>query len=283
DGQVKRMIARANPDVNKFWMCDEGRLNTKFVRAENRLTSPRGTARELAAAAQAVVAKHGEGSVGGIVSAWITVEEMFLSRQLMAALKAPYPGLLTLTRGERQTFPGGFTIENDRTPNRAGGAIFFGRESSEAGLEGVIAGISSGKLKGLIVLNGIPDFAFPPALVAAASKLEFLAVIDIQSSPLSEAAHVVLPGAAWAEKDGTFVNIDRRAQRIRRAVAPPGSASSEIEPLQNALVDLGVRQRVVSAEGVFREVVKEVKDFAGLDYGRIGLQGAPLAPAGAAP
>ena len=267
--------------TNKFWMCDEGRLNYKFVRSEKRLTSPRGTARELASAAQGIVAKHGEGSVGGIVSAWNTVEEMFLFRQLMAALKAPYPGMLTITRGERQTFPGGFTIENDKTPNRAGGAILFGGESPEAGLAGVIAAAAAGKLKGLIVLNGIPDFVFPEALVLAASKLEFLAVIT-SSSALSPCAHVVLPGAAWAEKDGTFVNIDGRAQRIRRAVAPPGSAASEIEPLQNALVDLGARQRVLSAEGVFRELVKEVPEFAGLDYGRIGLQGAPLSPAKAA-
>ena len=283
DGQVKRIIARANPEVNQFWMCDEGRLNHKFIRSERRLTTPRGTARELGSAAQAIVAKYGEGSVGGIVSAWNTVEEMFLFRQLMASLKAPYPGLLTVTRGERQKFPGGFTIESDKTPNRAGGQILFGTESAEAGLAAVIAAAQSGKLKGLIVLNGIPEFTFPEALVAAAEKLEFLAVIDILSSPLSERAHVVLPGATWAEKDGVFVNIDRRAQRIWRAVAPPGAAASEIEALQNALVDLGARERVLSAEGVFREVAKGVKEFAGLDYGRLGTQGAPLARAEAAP
>jgi NADH-quinone oxidoreductase subunit G len=283
DGQIKRMIARTNPDVNQFWMCDMGRLNTGFVRSGKRLTTARGTARELASAAQAIVAKHGPGSVGGIVSAWNTVEEMFLFRRLMAALQARYPGMLTLTRGERQKFPGGFTIESDRTPNRTAGAILFGAECAEAGLEGVISAAQSGKLKGLIVLNGIPDFTFPAPLVAAAEKLEFLAVIDILSSPLSERAHVVLPGAAWAEKDGTFVNFERRAQRLRSAVRPPGTAATEIEALQNALVDLGVRERVISAEGVFREVAKEVKEFAGLDYGRIGLQGAPLKAEAAAP
>jgi predicted molibdopterin-dependent oxidoreductase YjgC len=277
DGQIKRMIARANPDVNQYWMCDMGRLNTNFVRSERRLTTARGTARELSSAAQAIVAKHGAGSVGGIVSAWNTVEEMHLFRLLMAALQAPYPGLLTRTEGPRQTFPSGFTIEADRTPNRTGGEILFGAASAEAGLEGVIAGVASGKIKGLIVLNGIPDFAFPEALVKAAEKLEFLAVLDILASPLSERANVLLPGAAWAEKDGVFVNFQRRAQRIRSAVRPPGAAATEIEALQNALVDLGARERVLSAEGVFKEAAKEIREFAGLDYGRIGLQGAPLA------
>jgi NADH-quinone oxidoreductase subunit G len=279
DGQIKRIIARSNPDVNQHWMCDMGRLNHKFVRSENRLTRARGTARELASAAGALVAKYGGGSVGGIVSAWNTVEEMFLFRKLLAALQGRYPGMLTLTQGERQTFPSGFTIETDRTPNRKGGSILFGAESAEAGLAGVLSAAESGKLKGLIVMNGIPDFTFPPALVAAASKLEFLAVIDILRSPLSDAAHVALPGAAWAEKDGAFVNFEGRVQRIRSAVRPPGLAATEIEALQNALVDLGARERVLSAEGVFREVAKEVKEFAGLDYGRLGLQGAPLAKA----
>ena len=283
DEQVKRIIARPNADVNQYWMCDEGRLNHAFVRSEKRLTSARGTARELAAAANAIVAKYGPESVGGLVSAWNTIEEMFLFRGLMAALKARYPGLLTLTKGERQKFPGGFTIEPDKTPNRAGGEILFGAESAGVGLEGVISAAQSGKLKGLIVLNGIPNFEFPEPLVKAAEKLEFLAVLDILSSPLTEKAHVVLPGAAWAEKDGTFVNFQRRAQRIRRAVKPPGAAAPEIEAIQNALVDLQARERVVSAEGVFREVAKEVREFAGLDYGRIGFQGAPLAGAGAAP
>ncbi|HEY3225755.1 MAG TPA: 2Fe-2S iron-sulfur cluster-binding protein [Planctomycetota bacterium] len=282
DGEIKRIVARPNPDVNQFWMCDEGRMNHRFVKSERRLTSARGTAGELASAAKSVVARHGAGSVGGIISAWNTVEEMFLFRKLMAALQAPDPGLLTLTRGERQTFPGGFVIENDKTPNRAAASILFGDPAVKAGVAGIVAAAKAGRLKGLIVVNGIPDFSFPADLVAALPKLEFLAVIDILSSPLSDRANVLLPGAAWAEKDGTIVNIDRRVQRVRRAVAPPGSAGPEIDLLQNALVDLGARQRVLSAEGVFREVAKEVPEFAGLDYGLVGLQGAPLAGSRAA-
>jgi NADH-quinone oxidoreductase subunit G len=279
DGRIKRIIARPNPDVNQYWMCDRGRLNHPFVRSDQRLTTARGTAREMASAARAIVEKHGAGSVGGIASAWNTVEEMFLFKKLMAALQAPAPGMLTLTQGERQAFPGGFTIEADKTPNRAGGALLLGTDD---GLDGIVAAVQSGKLRGLVVMNGIPDFTFPEALLKAAEKLEFLAVIDILASPLSHRANVVLPAAAWAEKDGTFVNFQRRAQRIRAAVKAPGAAAPEIEPLQNALVDLGARERVVSAEGVFKEVAKEVPEFAGLDYGRLGLQGAPLAAAGAA-
>jgi predicted molibdopterin-dependent oxidoreductase YjgC len=56
-----------------------------------------------------------------------------------------------------------------------------------------------------------------------ASK-EFLVVQDIFVTETAELAHVVLPAAAWAEKDGTVTEIDRRVQRIGKAVDPPGQA-----------------------------------------------------------
>ena len=286
DGAIKRIIARPNPDVNKFWMCDEGRLNHAYVRSEKRLATARGSPRELASAARALVKQHGAGAVGGIASTYNTIEELYLFRKLMEALEAPAPGFLTLVRGARQSFPGGFVIENDKTPNRAFASLLFGEETVRAGVQGAVAAIEAGRMKGLILVNGIPDLAYPPELIAALPKLEFIAVLDILRSPLSDAAHVLLPGASWAEKDGTFMNVDRRVQRIRRAVAPPGAAGSEIEMLQNALVDLDARKRVLSAEGVFREAAKEIPGLKGLDYGRLGLQGAALAdakPAAVAP
>jgi len=232
------------------------------------------------------VKQHGAGAVGGIVSTYNTVEELYLFRKLLEALEAPAPGFLTLVRGARQSFPGGFVIENDKTPNRAFASLLFGEETVRAGVQGAVAAIEAGRMKGLILMNGIPDLAYPPELIAALPKLEFIAVLDILRSPLSDAAHVLLPGASWAEKDGTFMNVDRRVQRIRRAVAPPGAAASEIELLQNALVDLDARRRVLSAEGVFREAAKEIPGLKGLDYGRLGQQGAALAdakPAAVAP
>jgi predicted molibdopterin-dependent oxidoreductase YjgC len=138
-------------------------------------------------------------------------------------------------------------------------------------------------VKGLVVVNGIPDLAWPADFVRACEGLEFLALVDLLDGPLAELAHVLLPGAAWAEKDGTYVNVDGRVQRIRAAVPPPAGARAESETLQAALVELKARERVVSAEGVFREVAADVPAFAGLDYGKLGLKGAALAAGSPAP
>jgi anaerobic selenocysteine-containing dehydrogenase len=179
--------------------------------------------------------------LAGILSTYATIEEMYLFSKLMEALKAAPIGVLTLTRGERQTFPSGFAIEADKTPNRAYATKLFGAQAVESGVQSVIQELQAGMIDGVIVMNGIPDLTLPADLVDAAKKTQFLAVSDILQSPLSEAAHVLIPGTAWAEKDGTFMNVDGRVQRLRKAVEPPVTARPEAQWLQEALVALGAR------------------------------------------
>jgi NADH-quinone oxidoreductase subunit G len=90
---------------------------------------------------------------------------------------------------------------------------------------------------------------------------------DILQNPLTEFAHVVIPATTWAEKDGTFMNVDGRVQRIRKAVEPPVMAPSEAQWLQDVLVALQARPAAISVEGVFREALP------GYDYAKIGNQG----------
>ncbi|MBI2900296.1 MAG: (2Fe-2S)-binding protein [Planctomycetes bacterium] len=249
DNRIKRMVPRVNADVNTWWMCDEGRLNTRYLADDRRLTASKGSARDLDAAAR-------KGNFGIVLSTYQTIEEMWLVKRLAEAWKAPV-GFLTLTRGERKKF-GGLVIEPDKTPNRRFAEKLFGE------LKPVPAGC-----KGLFVLNGIPELEGPPELMAAANGAEFLAVSDLRKGPLVEKAQVVLPACAWAEKDGTFMNVDGRVQRIRKAIEPPAAVRAEVAWLQEAL-----GTEPLSAEGVFLQAAKEVPALAGLDYGKLGNQGA---------
>ncbi len=260
DNEIKRMVPRANPDVNQHWMCDEGRLNHRYVSSGRRLLKGTGAAREIAGMGRKL-------RFAGVISTYATIEEMWLFKKLMEALGAAHVGFLTLARGERQTFAGGFAIEPDKTPNRACAAKLFGEEALVPGYQKVVAELQNGMVQGLLVMNGIPDFPMPEDLVKAAKKAEFLAVSDILENPLAAAAHVVLPGLAWAEKEGTFMNVDGRVQRVRKAVEPPVGLRPEVEWLQEALLALGAREKVLSAEGVFREAMP------GLDYGKVGSLG----------
>jgi NADH-quinone oxidoreductase subunit G len=260
DNEIKRLQPRPNAEVNQYWMCDEGRLNTRYVASDRRLVRGTGSARE-------VVESGRKMRFAGILSSYATIEEMFLFKKLMEAFKAGPIGVLVLSRGEPQKFPSGFTIEADKTPNRAYAARLFGEEAIATGVQRAVQELQAGTTQGLLLMNGIPDFPLPADLVDAARKAQFLALSDLLQGPLVEAAHVILPGTAWAEKDGTFMNFQGRVQRIRRAVEPPVAARPETQWLQEALVALGARTAVTSVEGVFREAMP------GYDYGKIGHQG----------
>ncbi|HLY76187.1 MAG TPA: molybdopterin-dependent oxidoreductase, partial [Planctomycetota bacterium] len=182
-------------------------------------------------------------------------------------LQAGAVGVLTHTRGQAQRFPGGFVIESDKTPNRAYAETLFGKDAVAGGVGPVVRELQAGTVQGLLIVNGIPDLPLPPELVEAARKAQFLAVCDILQNPLVEVAHVVIPATAWAEKEGTFMNIDGRVQRIRKAIEPPVTARSESQWLQELLVALQARPAVVSTEGVFREALPE------LTYSKIGSLG----------
>jgi NADH-quinone oxidoreductase subunit G len=263
DNDIKRLVPRPNPAVNRWWMCDEGRRNFRYINSPRRLTSGRGAVRDIVTEAR-------KARIAAVVSAGQTIEEMFLFKKLAEALQADPVGILTRTEGELRTFKDGFAIEPDRTPNRAYAGKLFGRETVDRGVKEVVEALRSGSAKGLFVLNGLPDFEMPAALVEAARKAEFAAVADLLRNPLEEFARVVIPATAWAEKEGTFLNADGRVQRVRKAVEPPASARPEVAWLQEALVEAGARRDVLSAEGVFREAMP------GLDYSKVGRGGVTI-------
>jgi len=82
------------------------------------------------------------------------------------------------------------------------------------------------KIKAMYILGVNPVVAYPDSnhVKQSLEKLDFLVVQDIFLTETCELADVVLPGASFAEKDGTFTNGERRINRIRQAVQPPGDA-----------------------------------------------------------
>jgi formate dehydrogenase alpha subunit len=86
-----------------------------------------------------------------------------------------------------------------------------------------------GKIKAIYMMGENPVLSEPNIRHAreALSRLEFLVAQDIFLNDSHEFAHVVLPAASFAEKDGTFTNTERRVQRIRKAIEPPGEAKAD--------------------------------------------------------
>jgi predicted molibdopterin-dependent oxidoreductase YjgC len=89
----------------------------------------------------------------------------------------------------------------------------------------------------------------------------------------------VLPAALWAEIEGTYTNYQRRVQRLRVAVLPPGDAQPRWQLAAAILERLGQPLGAASAREVFSLLAAAQPDYASLDYRSIGSAGRPLAPA----
>ena len=105
-------------------------------------------------------------------------------------------------------------------------------------------------------------------------SLDFLVVQDILMTKTARMADVVLPAAAsWAETDGTVINSERRVQRVRKAVEPPGEARDDIMILRDIARRMGYDWNFETAEEVWEEVRLLAPKFSGISYERLEKYG----------
>jgi NADH-quinone oxidoreductase subunit G len=167
-------------------------------------------------------------------------------------------------------------VSADKNPN-AEGARLTGVAASPMGSRlGVIAqGIAAGRITTLVVFGeDVTRHGIGADLLA---KLTSLIVCDILPGETVRRAHVVLPGAAHAEKRGTFVNGKGRVQRFWKAFDAPGDARSELEWLQDLLAVRHGAAVPATIEGVFNEMARGLPALAGMEWSKLGDLGLPLA------
>jgi formate dehydrogenase alpha subunit len=104
-------------------------------------------------------------------------------------------------------------------------------------------------------------------------KLEFLVVQDIFLTETARLADVVLPSACFAEKDGTFSNTERRVQRVRKAVDPPGEARDDWRILCDIATRMGYPMSYADSRQIMDELRSVTPSYAGISYDRIEQQG----------
>lgn len=141
----------------------------------------------------------------------------------------------------------------------------------------MIDAATSGSLKALYVMGENPMMSDPDIahVEKALKNLELLVVQDIFLNETGALAQVVLPTAAWAEKDGTYTNTERRVQRIRRAVDAPGHALSDWEIITLLAQKLGAQWHYTTVKEIMDEINATTPSYQGIIYQRIeeiGLQ-----------
>jgi formate dehydrogenase major subunit len=132
-------------------------------------------------------------------------------------------------------------------------------------------------LRGLFIFGENPVVSDPDShhLTEALKALDFLVVQDIFLTETAALADVVLPGASFAEKDGTFTNTERRVQRVRQAIAPLAGSRPDWQVLADLARRMGLPMSYETPEAIFEEVGSLTPAYAGITYqriNRVGLQ-----------
>ena len=169
-------------------------------------------------------------------------------------------------------FPGFQDVENDEVraryeelwgtdlPAKAGRHISLMHESMDEGV-----------LKALYIMgeNPLQSEADSTVMKRRLSDLDFLVVQDIFLTATAELADVVLPAAGWGESEGTFTSSERRVQRVRKAVEPPGKARGDIELLSEMARAMGHDWSTPTAEEAWDEMRSLSPLHGGMSYQRL--------------
>jgi NADH-quinone oxidoreductase subunit G len=278
ENEIIRQTPRQNDAVNSYWMCDHGRLNYAYLYREDRLVQPmlRENSQLQKSTWPRVIQQIAEklsgiplGETAMIASARMTNEELWLAGKV-----ARHLGITLHDVVARPQKADGILVSDDGNPN-TNGAQLLGVAHHPAGAKAhdIAAAVRNGQLKALLCLGEDPrHYGLTEAELA---RLDLVVCLDILPNTATKLATAVLPGAGFAEKRGSMVNVKGRIQRLNRATQPPGQARDDWEILSDLLRALGA-EVPQTLEGIFKEMSAAVPAFEGLTLAKLGEQGIPL-------
>jgi NADH-quinone oxidoreductase subunit G len=296
---VYRLRPRYNPQAQGHFMCDDGRLGYHYVNSKERFLRPmarRGgelvplswtEATTEIRQAFTTAAKKGEGVVG-VLSPFLTCEEAYLLAKFLKGLSplvklalgpVPIVGEDDSYPKDRRGQPGQpvkFTIRAEKCPNRRGVEAVLSRfQGKVIGFDEIAQSAAEGRVQALYLTAGYPPHPggwVSEAQAEAIKKVPLVVCHDILPSPVSAFAHYLLPGATFAEKDGTFVNHSGLAQAVQWGVTPTGECRTEGQ----VFLELLQRRGLAHAPTLRKEMAGEIKTFAPLAGGDLGEYGIQL-------
>jgi formate dehydrogenase alpha subunit len=148
----------------------------------------------------------------------------------------------------------------------------------------MLKGLDAGSVRGLYVIGENPMTSDPDLnhVREAMTKSEFFVLQEIFYSETGQFADVIFPAASFVEKEGTFTNTERRIQRVRKAVPPPGEAMADswiVAELARRMLELGAAApspeapwagwTYPSASAVMAEIGALTPSYAGVTYDRL--------------
>lgn len=136
---------------------------------------------------------------------------------------------------------------------------------------------ASGEIKAMYIVGENPVLSDANAnhVRNSLKHLDFLVVQDLFLTETAQLADVVLPAASFAEKEGTFTNTERRIQRVRKAVEPPGTSRTDLDIIAALAARMGYTMPNTVPDAVMAEISSLTGIYRGVTYDRLekaGLQ-----------
>ena len=132
-----------------------------------------------------------------------------------------------------------------------------------------------GEIKAMYVVGENPALTEPYTAHArkALQQLDFIVVQDIFPTETAVLADVILPAAAFAEKDGTYTSTERRVQKLNKALEPPGEAKPDWQILSMIAEKMGYNFPYKNTEDINEEITSLTPIYGGMQYYRLANYG----------
>ena len=278
--RVHRLKPRFNPDVNSYWMCDEGRYAYHSIDARNRLAEPAvrdgnslrpatwdEAIEKAATALQQALKNHGAQGVGLLASPQMTNEELFhlklLFRDMLKVENIEYRVPL-----KEAVYSDDFLITADKHPNSRSAEV---QGLAGRGSDALLRACAEGQIRFLYICHHDLTRGYDVAqLREALGKVDFIAFQGPWRHWTCDMSHAALPAAVCAEKEGSFTNIQGRVQRIHAAVPALGDSLPDLEIIGRLGSALDAPLPLPSPAEVFRALAERIPAFAGMSYETVG-------------
>ena len=293
--EVLRVRPRFNPEVNGYWMCDEGRFEAYPRRGQTALQTPlvrRGEAQVpvswdeaisiLVDQLQGIIDRHGAGAIGGLLSTWLTTEELYATRMFLRdVLETPHCDYHVdpVEMREGDEAEDHLLRRTDKSPNTQGARLLeIGPGTDGLGIQQMLKAVTAGSLKALLFFEVDPweQPTLGGELAGAIDRLDLLAVWTVRQSPATSRAHLVFPALGYAEKEGTIINFAGRIQRLRKAIESKGKVLSLGEVLGQVAIGLNRSRIPVTPEEIWQRLAQEHTALGGIQYEAIESLGVPI-------
>jgi len=273
---VVRLRPRVNLEVNRYFMCDHGRLGYRWFNRGDRIEAPLvregeglvATDWDHALARVAQIIGGASGKAVALVSPGASSEAMFLTRELCSDFDLIGAFRTEWVEGEHP-LPGveNLALREERAPNVKAATMLGFDEAFDNAVDALDGAAVA------VVLDEQLDGVSPDTLAGAASVIYLGTIL----SEGTRTASVVLPIANVVEEDGTFVNRDLRVQRYYPAKSPPGMARPAWWVLGEVLAELNRGEPVNDASEAFAMMARRISAFSDLTYDRLGYGGVVVA------